>query len=350
MKTLLAAILLGLTGMAGANDNSKIRQLSQDAFGGDLTQETALAYDNTYTYDLSKDGIKKISAVIDYGTATIAAQTFTDGLISSGTVTVASTTSLCGTLVTINSVRFHFGSCPPYSSDIDTKVAVGATVTVSAKNLSDAIVAHASLTSVVTSTYSAGEVALTSVYADGVEYPITTSKSVVTVSSAVMVLGVDSAIDIATDYLYIPTHGFTTGLPVLYTGAVAIQPLVDQTTYYAIRIDADYIQVATTSAQAVLLDEITLLSFSGDATETTYTLAPLDMDGTSGFNWQQSNDDSTYVDMPLASVSSATLTSATADTTINWDFSDVNYRYLRLNVTGPTAGGIILNTWLYLKR
>ena len=64
--------------------------------------------------------------------------------------------------------------------------------------------------------------------------------------------------------------------------------------------------------------------------------------------WQYSNDGTNYIDVPT--VASIFVSSATSSTFAGWDFGVYDYRYLRLNVTGPTQGGIALKAMMHVKR
>lgn len=70
--------------------------------------------------------------------------------------------------------------------------------------------------------------------------------------------------------------------------------------------------------------------------------------GTPGFYWQESNDDTTYFDVAVASVTLSTNTVGVNVST--WDFSNVNYRYLRLNFIGPATGGMVLKAVINVKK
>ena len=63
-------------------------------------------------------------------------------------------------------------------------------------------------------------------------------------------------------------HGFSTGDPVIYDaeGALAITGLTDETTYFAIRVDADNFKLATTSSNATGGTAITITGGQGGST------------------------------------------------------------------------------------
>lgn len=136
----------------------------------------------------------------------------------------------------------------------------------------------------------------------------------------------------------------TTGLAVLYTsGSLAIGGLTNQTTYYVIPISRTQFELASSRANAVAGTYITITSSSAQTTAHTYSLAPLTITGTPSFKWQGSNDNSSWNDVNIASVTFPS--PYTADST-TWDFGSVNYQYMRLAVIGPTTGGVnlVVNT------
>lgn len=78
--------------------------------------------------------------------------------------------------------------------------------------------------------------------------------------------GTDAAVVVvASDHIVIPEHGIATGVPVTYTaGTTAVAGLTSGTIYYAIRVDANAIQLAASAADAAAGTEITLTAVSDD--------------------------------------------------------------------------------------
>jgi hypothetical protein len=70
------------------------------------------------------------------------------------------------------------------------------------------------------------------------------------------------------------------------------------------------------------------------------------LSGTPSFKWEGSNDDSNWYDL-TSTISSVTYSSA--DNTL-WDIGEVDYRYLRINYTGPTRGGLSLQVYMSGKK
>lgn len=81
-------------------------------------------------------------------------------------------------------------------------------------------------------------------------------------------------VDLATDTIVVP-HGFETGDALIYTSAGPITPLSSGTTYYAIRVDANTIQLAADAIDAAAGTEIVLTVLG---TETDDTLQALGSD------------------------------------------------------------------------
>lgn len=148
--------------------------------------------------------------------------------------------------------------------------------------------------------------------------------------------------------LAITSHGYATGEALLLTtGTISITNLTNQTTYFAIAVNANTIGLATTNAGALAGTAIVLASTSTTGAHT-FTLAPLALAGVMPFTWSVSNDGVTF--------STPTVTATNVTIPINYlatpwsaiygyDFGNINYRYLRLTVSGPsTAGSGGLNT------
>lgn len=347
MKTIIIAVLMGISNCGYALENANIYgtgDVNESAFSGYLVNETGLAYNKAFTYDLGEKGIAKASAIITYTSATLTAGSFTDGRTSSGTITVISTTSLKGVRVSVNGVYFSFGLS---TTPTDKILSVGATVDASAHNLITAITSNVATTKV-TATHTLGVCDLVSSLADGVAYPITTSNAAVVSKGGDMGLGVAATVFDASSEITVAAHGWHIGTPLLLTGATLPAGLTAGTTYYAYKVDANTIKLSSTSAKAVLADTINIGVVAIGATAHTMVLTPLAIAGSPAFYWQASNDGTTFIALP--SSGAVTMAYVAGGTTIMKDFSDVNYRYLSLNVTGPTAGGVLLKSAMYFKR
>jgi hypothetical protein len=149
--------------------------------------------------------------------------------------------------------------------------------------------------------------------------------------------GAASNVVTASSKLNVTAHGLTTGLPVLYTAPAGTSPgaLVANTTYYAIRVDANNFYLASSQANAVAGTKVSISTQTARGGGS-FVLTPLAIAGTPSFKWEYSNDNANWSNVSVSSVTMSSLAPATT----TWDFGTVNYRYLRLNVVAPTAGGI----------
>lgn len=340
MKRIILTIALLAGATAGKTEEIKIDQLAN---------ESALAYSKNYDYFVNPDFAKRVGVTVTYTSATPTTQTFYTGQASSGSITIVSTTGLAGTLVYVNGVTFKLGvgaSTVPYVNKVVPFPAGAPSVTVStvATILLSAVTNYASLKDTIYGSASAGVVSLFSKNADGINY-ILGASSPALVATQNLVNGVAEGVNKTTDQIYIKSHGLTTGLPVLYTATVTLGGLTDQVTYYAVRVDNDYIELSSSSADAQAGTAVDLTSAPVRMIGTTnanasYTLAPLAISGTPSFKWQYSNDANTWSDVVISSV---TMTSYTyGGTTDAFDFGWFNFRWLRMAVIGPDTGGIYL--------
>jgi hypothetical protein len=360
MKTIFMAVMFAIANSVYASESTEINQVSQDdsfrgaAYNGKFTNETALAYDKSFVYDFGNTGMNRITAVVNYSSANPASATFTDGRTSEGTITVSSITSLCGTVVKIASIPFNMGGCPPYDSRTHTIVAIGATTTTAANNLCRAItVTNTYTAAIATCTTSGGVISLVSKKSDEIAHALSSSSSSITVSGTGMTSGVAATYNATSDKITVASHGWTLGLPLLYaSNARLISGLTNQATYYAVPVDVDTLYLATTSALAQAGVYHANMSVQlASATAVTYTLAPLAIEvATTGFHWEQSNDNAVWIDVNIDSVTISDTGWTAPYATDAWDFDIFNYRYLRMNVNAPATGGMYLVSDVYIKK
>lgn len=214
------------------------------------------------------------------------------------------------------------------------------TATGTASAIRAALNANASIVALATNTVANAVVYSTAIAAGTAGNSITmfSNSSSVTVTGATLSGGVASAINTSNSSIRIPSHGISTGFAVLFStvsNSVAPTGLTNQTTYYAIVVDANNIKLATSSANALAG---TAVSITGQvaAGGGSFSLTPLAFSGTASFKWQSSNDGTNFYDLPLDPVA---IVSTTTATNVMWD-GPINYRYLRFNFTGPTTGGV----------
>ncbi len=219
----------------------------------------------------------------------------------------------------------------------------GASVTATALSIAGAINANSSLNTLVVSTNVAGVVKTTStLVGTAANYTLTSSTpAALSVSHPTYVGGQNASFTVGSPTINIPSHGYTTAVAVLLStgGATPPSPLVNQTTYYAILVDANNIQLATTSARAQAGTYVTFTSSSTTGPHT-YTLTPLAYAGNATLQWFASNDGTNYNPLDISSVTYSSPSSTPTSTV--WDFGAVNYKYFQLDVVAPTAGGLNL--------
>lgn len=277
------------------------------------------------------------SGAVLYSTATAAGPSYNAMLVSAsntGTMTVAHATFTGGknaTTVSVNGYAFQAGVQFP----------IGTTATNSATNLAAAINARARLNALVAASPSGAVVSLQSAAPGSVSnFGLATSNSAgISVLHPTMTGGANESWALNGKNITVSAHGYSLALPLLYGqgSAPAIDGLTDQTTYYAIPVDANTLKLATSSNNALAGLAIVLASSSTLTVAETYALTPLAFSaGSAGFDWEVSNDGVIWTPMAVSSVT------YTAPGTTSWDLGKITPPYLSLNFTGPTAGGINL--------
>ncbi len=181
--------------------------------------------------------------------------------------------------------------------------------------------------------YKATRASVVVTYSSGSYSPVSFSTNAITMGSA----NITAA-----------AHGMPLGLPVLLqaTAGTVPGPLAAETTYYAIPVSANIVQLATTSAQAVAGDPILLISSTTSGTQT-YTLAPLAIAGSPVMAFKASNDNAAFVDLAISSATAGLYTAG--GVSFGRDLGEFNYRYLRLDVTAPTAGALNIKAVVHTK-
>jgi hypothetical protein len=125
-------------------------------------------------------------------------------------------------------------------------------------------------------------------------------------------------------------HGFVTGLKVqIETDDTLPDPLQDTTDYFAIKIDADYYQLAATLDDALAGTPIDLVDVGvGTQTVTAVALA------SASVTFQKSNDGENWINIQNA-------TSISSDGSVMISQPDVSYKYVKA-VKALTAGAVDL--------
>ncbi len=160
--------------------------------------------------------------------------------------------------------------------------------------------------------------------------------------------GPTSDVDLTNDLINKTSHGFTTGLKVLLVTTAGTAPtgLTTGTTYFAIKLNENQYALATTSTTAAAGTKIDITGVTDNATTDARPLALATLAG-NGFYWQASNDNSNF--SSLSTVTYSSVTYSTAGNAV-WDFGEFPYKYLRVNFTGPTSGGIALSVKIYGRK
>lgn len=162
----------------------------------------------------------------------------------------------------------------------------------------------------------------------------------------------NTAISLADDTIYAPSHGLATGQPVLLATAPVTAPsgLTTGTTYFVTKINTDLIKLSTTYALSTSTSQIDITSAPGGVW--TLKLLPLDLSN-SGFLWYGSNDGTNWAQ--VSSVGSTVALSTQTLTTIGtgyrlFDWGEFAYRFLRFTFNGPAAGVIRIRALLHGKE
>ena len=292
-----------------------------------LINEKALSYSKNI--DLKLDTIDDLSMQAIYSSATLSTASFNDGVASTGSITVASTSTLTGARVSVAGYPFTNGS----------EWTAVATASGCAKAISDALMADPRVNALIVSTWTSGGVVIATAVASGAAgnaYTLYSSTPGALVKSgAVFTGGADSKVNMTTDQITVANHGFSTGTPLLLTTTAGTAPtgLTTGTTYYAIVKDLSTLQLAATSTGAVagLAINITAQTANGGGT---FTLTPTPFAGTYSLAWWGSNDDTNWF-----SLSNATGVTYSTPGTTEWD-GPIYFRWLRCAITAGTGGGL----------
>lgn len=227
-----------------------------------------------------------------------------------------------------------------------------------ASAIATAIGANTVLNKIITAQAGGSVITSTSIFTGAASNYATVSstQSQLSFANPTMTGGKNAAANITTGVINLPAHGFTKALPLLYTsGGTTIGGLTTLTTYYAIVVDSNDIQLGSSSANAQAGTFITFTSSTTQLVAHTATLAPIAYtQGSAGGAWQVSNDcvNGPWVTFSTTlggvTVSSQSYTAAAPATSIQ-DWGAVDFGCVRYNVTGPTWGGVQLKVILNAK-
>lgn len=347
MKKLIMLALLTMASAASAQiiPAPTVGAGSGNSYNGYLANEPGLAYNKAYQIDMAQYDGSRVSAQVIYGSATFTTNpTFSDGRTCAASITVVSTVSLSGVTLSINGTVFTAGS----SYKINTTAVNGSSVT--AANLRAAIGSpfnNATYSQVANSAivYATGTI-------NGTSPCSFVSSNYALISTATISSGQNPSFALGGNLFSSNTvTGFTLALPVLYTAGAspAIGGLVSGTTYYARPQGQSAYNLAKYSTSAVAgIDLVIVTSTNTGSTVNSYTLSPLAIGGAPAFTWQSSNDGANWATALTTGTVTVSYTNPPTDSLV--DFGFYNFRYLRLNVTGPTSGGLFLQVPVNIKQ
>jgi hypothetical protein len=215
-------------------------------------------------------------------------------------------------------------------------------------NISTSINANTTLnTQVSASTSALGVVTVVALYPGYSNYSLGSSTAGFLTSSG-FPGGLTSDVDPSTDIFTKINHGLTTGLKVFLSTTAGSVPtgLSFGTTYYAIKLNENQYSLATTSTTAVAGTKIDITGVTDNSIIRVNPIA-LSAAAGNGFFWQASNNNVDFSTLSTVTYSSVTYSSASNSI---WDFAEFGYKYLRVNFTGPTNGGIALSIKLYGRK
>ncbi len=284
-------------------------------------------------------------SVIVYSTATTA------GKAANSLTYETDTTS-----ITVNAASFSGGKDNAFVILDGTKLTfnveagVGGTTAATATNLAAAINANATLAAKMVAS-AGGSIVYTTATVVGAagHYGITSSTSSrVVPSGTAFTGGVESAAPISQSNIAVTAHGMSTGYAIYFSTptGVSLTPLVNNATYYIIKVDANNVKLATSRANAMAGTAIVITSSNSTTTSRTFSLKSANITGSPAYKWRVSNDSTYWVDLSTSTnatgltVDQVTLGYIFGGTSKAYDLGRIGYRYLRFAVTAPTAGAI----------
>jgi hypothetical protein len=281
----------------------------------------------TKILDLKENGTKDyLSFQAIYSTKTFTVVSYSDGVRSTGTITIK-LGDVAGSTVTVNSVRFVEGQQWTYDTGF-TSMSALSLYTILASSIDYISFSLGTGESVIYST--------SNIVGTAGQYTFSSTASSVTVTG--LSGGSETDISYVGDQI-VRANDFVIGIGLLYTMSVGTSPvnLVANTTYYAIPT-ATTIQLATTKLNAIggTAIDIQTVPMPGGSS---FSLAPILTDAGSafGFKWQYSNDKENWYDSTLSSV---TISGDETPSNYLWDFGFTSYKYIRGVLTAGSFGAI----------
>lgn len=295
-----------------------------------------LAVSATPTFDIGD--VSRLSVQVNTSSSTVPNVSFYEGRKSTATITVVSNTFVQSStpVITIN------GSSITYTP--------GTNVGLSACAISDAIMANTSLNTIIVSTCNpAGVVSSTSTSLGVNAYSLSSSSwTALLPSNSIFLGGQDGAITSGSDLVAAANgYGVGQGAWLQVNAGSAPSGLTAGTTYFIIPVsNGGTFKFATTNANAlagVVIDISTTTTGGGN-----YTLVNATTTSGASYVLQGSNDGVNW--SALASTGTVVINQPSGISTNLYDAQFLNCRYIRLNYTKPTAGGMDIDVWIQGKN
>jgi hypothetical protein len=175
-----------------------------------------------------------------------------------------------------------------------------------------------------------------------------------TIANASTTTGVATEVILAADTVTIPSHGLTTGVKITELTTTGTLPagLALSTVYYAIVVDANTIQFASSQANAVAGTQIDITDYGASASVNTVSINTT-LAGT--IKLQKNNNppakSAVWVDLLDGEIqgAAAASNSISAAATFNWSVPDFGSREIRV-VTTITSGTVTVDARLHGKE
>ena len=306
---------------------------------------TGIVSDANYSLVLTNKNVDCLSLQINYSSSTLPSSiSFTDGAVSTGTISITSNSGLTGSTITIVGGG--------YTTNLVNGIgwATGVVSSVTCTNIYNNLLSNT--TGILFSKGATATVIYATAAVVNVNYTIT--PTVAGITSTGLTGGASTYFDYVNEKIT-QTNSFLTGLAVLYSTSSGTSPtgLTSGVTYYAIPT-ATYLQLATTKALAIAGTAIAFSSqtYPGGGN---FTLTPLAISGSSNFTGKlQASDDGTYwSDLTPAvdiSASSITITSSTGASSKLYDLGFVSYKNIRFTLSSGSFGAIWMKIIAFGKR
>lgn len=167
--------------------------------------------------------------------------------------------------------------------------------------------------------------------------------------------GSASNVTTSNNSLNLASHGLANGTQVLFAKSAGTPPgtLISGTTYFAVVLDGNNIQLSTTLANATATPAV-VVGISTQAVNGggAFTLTPLAINSPMILTWNASDDGFNFNPLLLpnaVTVSAVTVQTTSAASSTYWDFGQINARILQLKIQGPATGAFTLTVTPYGK-